>query len=107
MGADRHQRWHEDSNIYVVSKYNISTQNFLRLLFLFIYMSLSPYSTKLILFLSVKLMLDLISKIRIIRLKINNVMIASTSTDLGTGGERVHWNQPRPSWSLVPIRCRG
>ena len=38
MGADRHQRWHEDSNIYVVSKYNISTQNFLRLLFLFIYL---------------------------------------------------------------------
>ena len=70
-------------------------------------MSLSPYSTKLILFLSVKLMLDLISKIRIIRLKINNVMIASTSTDLGTGEERVYWNQPRPSWSLVAIRCRG
>ena len=70
-------------------------------------MSLSPYSTKLILFLSVKLMLDLISKIRIIRLKINNIMIASTSIDLDTGGERVYCNQPRPSWSLVAIRCRG
>ena len=90
MGADRHQRWHEDSNIYVVSKYNISTQNFI---ILFIYMSLSPYSTKLILFLSVKLMLDLISKIRIIRLKINNVMIASTSTDLGSLAPPGPWLQ--------------
>ena len=105
MGADRHQRWHEDRNIYVVSKYNISTQNFLRLLFLFIYMSLSQYSTNLILFLSVKLMLDLISKIRIIRLKINNVLIASTSIDLEESVFTA--TSLAPSWSLVPIRCRG